>query len=78
MICHQRQTGCVLTSIQQGMLKCAIATIHTHTKKTRLIWNVVKCPISHASEPDYCHKNYDLKMVIKHVNYENTKRVTLY
>ena len=49
----------------------------THTHKNRLIWNVVKCPISHASEPDYCYKNYDLKMVIKHVNYENTKRVTL-
>lgn len=32
MISHQRQTGCVLTSIQQGMLKCAIATIQTHTR----------------------------------------------
>ena len=73
MISHQRQTSCVLTSIKQGMLKCAIATMHTHTKKNRLSWNaVVKCSISHATEPDYCYKNY-LKMVNKHVNYGKTK-----
>lgn len=50
---------------------------NTHTQK-QIDLECGKLPyLSHASEPDYCYKNYDLKMV-KQVNYENTKRVTLY